>query len=62
MAAAASAGTMPSRAWARASAASTSSMDCRKRVSLITARIASVPYSTPRTGESAGFTVMAVIR
>src|ERR1700733_2822922 len=45
---------MPSRPCTRASAASTSSMRWKYAVSSNTARIASLPYSVPRIGPSAG--------
>ena len=47
IASAASAGTMPSRAWARASAASTSAQRARNASSPNTARIAAVPNMSP---------------
>src|SRR5215468_4960359 len=51
IAAAASPGTMPSRAWARASAASTSAQRPRKAASPNTARIAAVPNMSPNSVE-----------
>src|SRR4051812_35800687 len=47
IAAAASEGTMPARAWARASAASTSAHRAKKPSSPNTARIATVPNMSP---------------
>src|SRR5207249_8052186 len=53
IAAAASPGTMPTRAWARASAASTSAQRTRKASSPNAARIAAVPNISPnRVAES----------
>ena len=60
IATAAAAGMIPMRPCTRASAASTSSMRCRKARSSNTARIASLPYSVPNTGLSAKFTGMAL--
>jgi hypothetical protein len=59
IASAASAGTMPRRAWARASAASTSAQRARKASSPNTVRIAAVPNMSPKRVEESMPIVMS---
>src|SRR5665213_3851644 len=61
MAAAAVLGMIPSLAWTRARAASTSSMACRRHSSENSARIDALPKSGPKIAESAGLTVMRLL-